>query len=273
MSTPKTATKRKPKVAKAETVIVAYKGFNRRWMCRNFQYKVGKSYTHAGAVRACNSGFHACEYPLDVFSYYAPDQSHYAVVKQAGTLDRQRGDNKVASSKITIEAQIGIPGLVKAAIEWTRKAAENPTSGDSANSATSGDSAHSATSGDSAHSATSGNYAHSATSGYSAHSATSGYSAHSATSGDSANSATSGNYANSATSGYSTQVEAKGTNAVAAIAGSGIARAGKGGAIFLVERSNSLAILAVFASKVGENGIEPDVWYTLKDGKPVEVTP
>ncbi len=52
-----------------------------------------------------------------------------------------------------------------------------------------------------------------------------------------------------------------------------MARAGKGGAIFLVERDDELAILSVFASKVGENGIEPGVWYRLKGGKPVEVQP
>ena len=28
-----------------------------------------------------------------------------------------------------------------------------------------------------------------------------------------------------------------------------------------------------FQYEVGENGIKPDTWYALKDGKPVEVTP
>lgn len=52
-----------------------------------------------------------------------------------------------------------------------------------------------------------------------------------------------------------------------------IAKAPVGGAIFLVERDDDLNILFVFASKVGENGIKPMTWYTLKDGKPVEVSP
>jgi hypothetical protein len=253
MSTRKAATKRAPK-AEATEVVVAYKGFTKNLKCLDFQYEIGKTYTHKGRVKACESGFHACDFPLAVFSFYSvTDGNRFGVVEQSGDIVRQ--DQKQCSRTITVKAEIGIPGLVKAAIEWTRKAATAPTSGNSAHSATSGDSAHSATS------------------GYYAHSATSGDSAHSATSGNSANSATSGNSANSATSGYSTQAESKGKNAVAAIAGSGIARAGEGGAIFLVERGGDLSILAVFASKVGDHGIKADTWYALRGGKPVEVTP
>ena len=151
--------------------------------------------------------------------------------------------------------------------------AHSATSGDGAHSATSGDGAHSATSGHRAHSATSGAGAHSATSGYRAHSATSGDGANSATSGDRANSATSGDRANSATSGYGARAEASGAHAVAANAGNGPARAGESGAIFLVERNGRDEIVAVFASKVGENGIKANTWYGLQDGKPMEVTP
>jgi hypothetical protein len=259
-----TSAKRKaaPK-PKAETVIFAYKGFDKDLRCLDFQYEIGKTYTHKGRVAACESGFHACEYPLSVFTHYGfTDGNRFAVVEQSGKIVKR--DDKQVSRKITVKAEIGLPGLVKAAIEWTRKAATTPTSGYSA---------HSATSGHSAHSATSGHFANSATSGYSANSATSGNCANSATSGYSAHSATSGYCANSATSGYSTRAEARGKNGVAAIAGSGIALAGEGGAIFLVERGDDLSILAVFASKVGDHGIKADTWYALRDGKPVEVTP
>jgi hypothetical protein len=305
---PKGKTVAKKKAAPAAVVpavLVAYKGFDKDWKCRGYQYEVGKTYTMAGPVEACERGFHACEHPLDVLKYYAPIGSRYAVVEQAGEIARDSDDSKVASSQLTVKAEIGLPGIIKAGIEYTFKLAKKPTSGYSAHSATSGYSAHSATSGYSAHSATSGDYAHSATSGDYAHSATSGYSAHSATSGDYAHSATSGDYANSATSGdyansatsgdyahsatsgdyahsatsgdyansatsgYSAQVEAKGKGAVAANAGNGRAKAGADGAIFLVERDGNYNIVAVFASKVGENGIAADTWYVLRGGKPV----
>ena len=105
--------------AQSQPTITAYKGFGLDWKCRDFAYEVGKSYKHTGSVKACDSGFHACEYPLDVFAYYSPASSCFAVVEQAGVLSRHDGDSKVASSKITIKAEINFAGLIKAAIEYT----------------------------------------------------------------------------------------------------------------------------------------------------------
>lgn len=46
-------------------IIKSYKGFNKDMTCRGFQYEEGKEYEEETAD-ACHSGFHACEYPLDV---------------------------------------------------------------------------------------------------------------------------------------------------------------------------------------------------------------
>ena len=102
-----------------QPVVIAYKGFDKDMKCRDFQYEIGKTYEHEGRVEACKSGFHACEYPLHVFRYYQPGTSKFAVVEQSGNLIKHGEDTKVASSRITIKAQIDIAGIVKAAIKYT----------------------------------------------------------------------------------------------------------------------------------------------------------
>lgn len=70
-------------------------------------------------MQMCSCGFHACEYPLDCFSYYAPNNSVFHEVEQSGKLSHHNTDTKVASTKIKIGARINIAGFVKAAIEYT----------------------------------------------------------------------------------------------------------------------------------------------------------
>ena len=107
------------KEAKAAEVITSYKGFNPDWTCRGYQFAVGETYTHNGEVEACESGFHACEYPLHVLRYYTPGNSCFAVVEQSGEISRHDGDSKVASSRITVKAEVDLPGLIKAAVKYT----------------------------------------------------------------------------------------------------------------------------------------------------------
>jgi hypothetical protein len=118
--------------------IVAYKGFDKDLKCRDFQYEVGKEYEEPKA-KACESGFHACEQPLDVFNYYHPkDGSRFCVVEQSGKISKENGDSKVASSKIKIGAEIGILGLVKAQIEYVKARCTNEYNAEPGKPATAG---------------------------------------------------------------------------------------------------------------------------------------
>ena len=101
----------------------AYKGFKNDMTCRGFRYEEGKEY-HEERAECCDTGFHACEYPLDCFRYYEPADSVYHEVEQTGDIDKSDEDSKVASTEIKIGAKIGIPGLVQAAIEYTSKRCE-----------------------------------------------------------------------------------------------------------------------------------------------------
>jgi len=214
-----------------------FKGFDKDLKCQGQQYTIGETTTHSGTVSLCNSGLHFCESPLDAFTFYRPGSSRYAEVEADDVSGEQKkNESKRVAKSLHVKAELEIPALVKAAVEFvfqkvkpskgnsshsatTGNYSHSATTGNSSHSATTGDSAHSATTGDSAYSATTGNYSHSATTGYSAHSATTGDSAYSATTGYSAHSATTGNYSHSATTGNSSHSATTGYSAHSATTG------------------------------------------------------
>lgn len=123
---------------KVNEVIKSYKGFNRDLTCRGKQYEVGKEYEEDRA-QSCECGMHACEYPLDCFSYYDPAHSVYYEVEQSGDLSRRGDDSKVASTKMKIRAEINIAGMVKASINYIRERIKEEKGSDDAYGASSAD--------------------------------------------------------------------------------------------------------------------------------------
>ena len=95
-----------------------YKGFDKDLKCRNFQYEIGKEYEEERA-EICDTGFHACENPLDVFGYYAPAGSRYCKVELDAN-DQKSDDSKRVGKKISIKAEIGIAGIIKAGVEYIK---------------------------------------------------------------------------------------------------------------------------------------------------------
>ena len=219
-----------------------YKGMDRDMKCRGFQYEVGKEY-ETDRAEACECGFHACEYPLDVFNYYAPANSRYFEVEQSGELSRLSDDSKVASTKIKIGAELSIAGLVKAAIEYTREKSTEEIGGH-------------ATGNRGAASATGDQGAASATGYCGAASATGNWGAASATGNQGAASAT-----GKASVALAVGIEGKAMGAL-------------GCAICVVERGEwdgeTYPILSIKAAIVDGEKIKPGVYYTLKNGEFVE---
>lgn len=95
----------------------AYKGFNNKLQCREFQYKVGETYEEEKA-ELCSCGFHACEAPLDVFGYYPPADSRYCEVELEDVSEKTSNDSKRCARKISIGAEIGIKGIVEAGVKF-----------------------------------------------------------------------------------------------------------------------------------------------------------
>ncbi|MBW6359492.1 hypothetical protein [Pseudomonas aeruginosa] len=244
------------KKAASEEVVTAYKGFKQDLTCRGYQFEIGGTYKHEGEVEACASGFHSCEYPLDVFGYYAPGESRFAIVKASGQLSRHDDDSKIASATLVVEAEISMPTMISRAIDWIMARLDN-----SVEQTVVGDTA-----------SNTGDYSAASNTGdYSAASNTGDYSAASNTGYQSAASNT-GNRSAASNTGYQSAAEVSGKESVAASLGiEGRARASAGSAIVLCHRDDEGRLIHIRASKVGENGVEPDTWYQLNaEGEFVE---
>ena len=260
--------------------ITSYKGFDKELKCRGFQFEVGKEYEERN-VKVCESGFHACEVPLDVFNYYPPaNGTRYCVVEQSGELCRDNENSKVASGKIKICAEIGIPGLIKAHIEYVRKHCTNEHNAEPGKPATAGYRG----------AATAGSYG-AATAGYRGAAtaddygaATAGYSG-AATAGDSG-AATAGSYGaatagdrGAATAGSYGAATSRGSvtvgkNGAGLVRGNNVKIRGGIGAILTIaeENNNNFDIKEWKSFVIDGETFKPDTWYTLKDGSIVEAS-
>ena len=95
-----------------------YKGFDKDLKCRGYQFEVGKEYEEEKSD-ICDCGFHACENPLDIFGYYPPSDSRYCEVDLDAN-DQKSDDSKRVGKHIKINAEIGLPGLIKAGVEYIK---------------------------------------------------------------------------------------------------------------------------------------------------------
>ncbi|EAT7455004.1 TPA_asm: hypothetical protein GBZ36_03960 [Salmonella enterica subsp. enterica serovar Ohio] len=207
--------------------IVTFKGFNKDLKCRDFQFEIGKTFHHDGKVEACGSGFHACECPFDVFSYYSPADSRFAETISFGITDREEdGDTKIASASITIKAELTLPQFIQRGIEWIwskiDKSLEQQIMCGNWSAATN--------------------------------------------TGDWSAATNTGNWSAATNTGNRSAAEVSGSQSVAAAFGiEGKARASEGGAIVLCYRDEDGELIHIRASKVGENGIMPNTWYQLNE--------
>ncbi|EAA6859568.1 hypothetical protein DSA99_03470 [Salmonella enterica subsp. enterica] len=225
--------------------IVTFKGFNKDLKCRDFQFEIGKTFHHDGKVEACGSGFHACEFPFDVFSYYSPADSRFAETISFGITDREEdGDTKIASASITIKAELTIPQFIQRGIEWIwskiDKSLEQQIMYGDCSAATNTGNCSAATNTGNCSAATNTGYRSAATN--------------------------TGNCSAATNTGNCSAAEVSGSQSVAAAFGiEGKARASEGGAIVLCYRDEDGELIHIRASKVGENSIMPNTWYQLNE--------
>ncbi|HCF9839182.1 TPA: hypothetical protein NI805_004425 [Pseudomonas aeruginosa] len=253
------------KKAASEEVVTAYKGFKQDLTCRGYQFEIGGTYKHEGEVEACASGFHSCEYPLDVFGYYAPGESRFAIVKASGQLSRHDDDSKIASATLVVEAEINMPTMISRALDWIMskvdKSVEQTVVGGTASNT-----------GDQSAASNTGDYSAASNTGNRSAASNTGYQSAASNTGNQSAASNTGYRSAASNTGNQSAAEVSGKESVAASLGiEGRARASAGSAIVLCHRDDEGRLIHIRASKVGENGVEPDTWYQLNaEGEFVE---
>ena len=210
-----------------------YKATDKDMKCRDFQYELGKTAEVDGDIELCKNGLHACEMPLDVLGYYAPgDGSRYFEAELEDVSDAKRSDDtKRVGKKLTLSAEIGIPGLVKAQVEYVKAQCDF----DNAIKKADAEKKNHATGERGAASATGDSGAASAT-------------------GESGAASATGKYCVAMTTGFFGHVMGD-----------------IGNAIVCVERRDNGEVAAILAGIVDGKTLKPGVWYTVKNGRWMEV--
>ena len=209
-----------------------YKAFEPGLICKGKQYQENTEYEEEGG-KICGKGMmHYCVNPFDVLNFYplVNENGEISDFATVNALDNPvSGDNgKFATKKLHIGVKLGLPGFIKACIDYLKEEtivkapsailnsgdfAKIGSSGDFAKIGSSGDSAQIGSSGYSAKIGSSGDSAKIGSSGDSAQIGSSGYSAKIGSSGDSAQIGSSGDSAKIGSSGDSAQIGSSGDSA------------------------------------------------------------
>ena len=247
-----------------------FKGFDKDLKCRDFQYEIGKEYTEEKAD-ICNCGFHACEFPMDVFGYYPPSDSRYCEVDLEENGQKSSDDSKRVGKKISVKAEIGIAGIIKAGVEYIK---EQVNWEDDKATNTGNQSAATNTGNQSAATNTGNRSAATNTGNWSAATNTGNRSAATNTGNWSAATNT-GNRSAATNTGDQSAAIVEGKESIALATGINSKAKGKIGCFIVLaewkEINNEYHIVDVKSAKVDGENIKEDTFYMLKDGKFVEV--
>ena len=265
-----------------------FKGFDKDLKCRGFQYEIGKEYTEETAD-ICNCGFHACEFPMDVFGYYPPSDSRYCEVELDANDQKTSDDSKRVGKKISVKAEIGIAGIIKAGVEYIKEQVdwENDKATNTGNysaATNTGDQSAATNTGNRSAATNTGNYSAATNTGdRSAATNTGNYSAATNTGDRSAATNTgnysaatnTGNYSAATNTGDQSAAIVEGKESIALATGIDSKAKGKIGCFIVLaewkENNYEYHLIDVKSAKVDGENIKEDTFYMLKDGKFVEV--
>ncbi len=254
----------------------AYKGFNKDMTCRGFQFEEGKTYEEKEA-KLCHSGFHACEYPLDVFGYYNPADSVFHEVELEDVDPSRESDSKVSAKKINIGVRLSIARMVDLSVQYTHSKIDKTKKqhimkGNCSASTNTGDYSASTNTGNRSASTNTGNHSASTNTGYCSASTNTGDYSASTNTGNCSASTNTGDYSASTNTGDYSASKVTGNQSIAIATGYHSKASGALGCwIVLAEWNENNEIIDMQLARVDGDKIKADTWYQLKGGAFVEV--
>ena len=244
--------------------MTGYKGFDSGLRCRGKQYSIGKTEREDHAS-LCNQGLHFCEYPLDCFAYYPPSDSRYCKVEADDVSDQTDDDSKRVAKRLTIGAEIGIPGIVKASVKYIldRVTIRKSEAGNRSVATNTGYRSAATNTGYRSAATNTGDRSAATNTGYQSAATNTGY----------RSAATNTGYRSVALStGFQSAAIVTGKNSVAIATGvEGRAKADIGEAIVLCEYDDNGNLSHISSSIVDGVNIKANTFYTLKGGRLLEV--
>ena len=242
-----------------------YKGFSKDLTCRGKQYAENTVFEEETA-EICKSGMHFCKNPFDVLDYYGfvNDNAEINEFAEVEALDDCKTDDrkKYVTKKLKIGAKIGISGLIKAFVDFTL--AKVKTEDASMNT---GYRSAATNTGDCSVSTNTGDYSAATNTGYRSVSTNTGYRSAATNTGD----------CSAATNtGDCSAASAEGKNSFAVVTGINSKAKGKLGCYIAAaewkqKQDREYELINFRAHKVDGKIIKEDTYYTLKNGKFVEV--
>jgi hypothetical protein len=283
-----------------------FKGFDPGMKCRDKQYAENTVFEEKGGDICGEGVIHFCENPLDVLNYYPVVNSNgefneFAEVKALARTQSVEG--KSATTKLKIGLKLDLKGFIDAVVQFSfkklykqfssaalsRLASSEPdsqlvSSGDCSYSASSGYNSKLVSSGAGSQLASSGSWSQLVSSGDRSWLATSGNHNQLVSSGDRSQLASSGNHnqlvssgdrSRLASSGDYNDISATGIHSVIASTGiRGRVRGALGCFIACAEWQDIEGVptpVSFPSAQVDGVNIKADTWYTVRDGKFVEV--
>ena len=254
----------------SEKMIKGYKGFNKGLVCRDKQYA-------ENTVFNCKSGMYFCENPLNVLKNYPlyaseiKSFSEYAEVEAPENVTESKGDKSV-TKQLKIGSKISFDELIKAGIEFNLSKEKFDKEKSVATGKYSGASAVGRYSGASA----TGDYSGASTVGWRSGAMVVGDYSGAMVTGDCSGASATGRRSGAMVVGDDSQAMCKNNSVAIAVGRNSMAKGDIGCYIVLTEvkwdfETDTNKIIDCKCFKVDGEIIKADTFYTLVDGKPVEV--